>query len=390
MSVGKTLLERADRPERVTLELLERWSAFVVERADVPRFVRGAFFAFLDPAERQALRSADVRAFFVDPTTALGVEERARTFGVRLALLEEPFMARDDAVGLDLEHRDAVAAARMTSRATAQPFAVALRDGRGDLVDDTMQSLDPIHAPPMLASTAMLRVAVIELPASWGEPDRALELVDRVLAAGPEADLVVLPEASLTGYVSPQIDFDLTRFAEPLDGPSARGLAALAKKHRMHLVGPLVLAEGGCRFNATAGFTPDGEALFVYKKRHPWIPEEWATPGADPHPVFRVGDLTVTVACCYDVHFLAREASDVLDAADLMLFPSAWVEERDSRLRRLSAIARAHRVAVAAANWGPGVLHVKGQGSSAILDVNGDIVARVEPGTLRADSRIAK
>lgn len=232
----------------------------------------------------------------------------------------------------------------------------------------------------------MLRVSVIELPAAWGDAAPALALVDRALGAAPRVDLALLPEMALRGYVSPEIDFDLTAFAEPIDGPTALALAALAKKHATHLVGPLVLDEDGARFNATVGYAPDGSRFLLYKKRHPWIPEEWATPGPDPYPLVSVGDRRVTVACCYDVHFLAREARDTLDAADLLLFPSAWVEEHDTRLRRLAAIARAHRVAIAAANWGPGVVHVKGQGSSAIFDASGAIVARVEPGTLRADA----
>ena len=185
---------------------------------------------------------------------------------------------------------------------------------------------------------------------------------------------------SLRGYVSPTIEFDLSRFAEPIDGPTGASLSALAKRHRTHLVGPLVLSEDERLFNATVGYAPDGSRFLLYKKRHPWIPEEWATPGPDPYPLVSVGDVKVTVACCYDVHFLAREARATLDAANLLLFPSAWVEERDSRLRRLSAIARAHRIHIAAANWGPGVVAVKGQGGSAILDASGEIVARVEPG----------
>jgi predicted amidohydrolase len=234
----------------------------------------------------------------------------------------------------------------------------------------------------------VLRVSVIELPAAWGEPGPALELVDRALTDGAPADLALLPEMSLRGYVSPAIDFDLSCFAEPIDGPTALALAALARKHHTHLVGPLVLAEDDRLFNTTAGFGPDGSRFLLYKKRHPWIPEEWATPGPDPHPLFSIGGLKVTAACCYDVHFLRREAGETLDAADLLLFPSAWVEERDSRLRRLSELARAHRIHVAAANWGPGVLQVKGQGSSAILDRSGEVVARVEPGGVRADATL--
>lgn len=226
----------------------------------------------------------------------------------------------------------------------------------------------------------MLRVSVIELPAAWGTPAPALELVDRVLAEHP-SDLALLPEMSLSGYVSPAIDFDLSHFAEPIDGPTPRALADLARAHRTHLVGPLVLAQDQRLYNATLGFAPDGSRFLLYKKRHPWIPEEWATPGTEPHPLVDIAGVKVTVACCYDLHFLAREARATLDAADLLLFPSAWVEERDSRARRLAALARAHRIAVAAANWGPGVVAVKGQGGSAIFDARGEVIAQVTPGT---------
>lgn len=239
----------------------------------------------------------------------------------------------------------------------------------------------------MVACRTMLRVTVVELPATWGEPEHALRLVDETLAAGPATDIALLPEASLTGYVSPELDFDLSRFAEPEDGPTARALAELARRHRTHLVGPLVLDAGGAMHNATAGFDREGRRLFLYAKRHPWMPEQWATPGEGPYPLVRIDGAAVTVACCFDVHFIEREAKEVLDAADLLLFPSAWVEEGDdTRLDRLAAIARAHHVAVAAANWGPGLVSVPGQGGSAILGRDGRVLARVAPGALRADA----
>jgi predicted amidohydrolase len=232
----------------------------------------------------------------------------------------------------------------------------------------------------------VLRVAVIELPARWNAVDEALGDVEEALRAGPRADLVLLPEAGLTGYVSPALDFDLTRFAEPIDGPTAAALAGLAKKHETHLFGPLILEEKGECFNATVGFAPSGDHLVTYRKRHPWIPEEWATPGREPYPLVDVAGTKVTIACCFDVHFLAREAAETLHAADLLLFPSAWVEEIDTRPRRLKAIARKHRLAVAAANWGRGELEVAGQGGSCILDASGEVVAKVTAGDRRADA----
>lgn len=239
----------------------------------------------------------------------------------------------------------------------------------------------------------VLRVTVLELPWRWGEPERGLAEVDALLGRGPATDLVLLPEASLTGYVSPELDFDLGRFKEPVDGPTAQALAALAQKHGVHLFGPLVLEERGPTgqhlYNATIGFGPAGGRVALYRKRHPWIPEEWATAGREPYPLFEVAGAKVTIACCYDVHFLADEAAAVLDAADLLLFPSAWVEETDTRPRRLRALARKHDLAIAAANWGRGETHfIAGQGGSCILARGGELRAKTTHAPGRADAEL--
>jgi predicted amidohydrolase len=218
-------------------------------------------------------------------------------------------------------------------------------------------------------------VAVLELPARWGAPAEALADVDERLARGPAADLVLLPEASLTGYLSPDGDTDLGPAAEPVDGPTARALAGLAVRHRTHVVGPLVEADGERRFNAIVGFGPDGSRVLHYRKRHPWMPETWATPGDLPYPLVEIGGLRVTLAVCYDLHFIPAEAADQLSAADLLLFPSAWVERRDTRVGRLRRLAERFGVAVANANWGAGVVNVYGQQGSCIVGSDGTVLA---------------
>jgi predicted amidohydrolase len=223
----------------------------------------------------------------------------------------------------------------------------------------------------------VLRVTVLELPAAWGDSQAALGLVDAELERGPPTDLVLLPEASLSGYVSEAGEYDLAAFAEPHDGPTARAIAALARRHRTNIVAPLVLAEGACMYNAMAAFDRRGDPLFTYRKRHPWFPELWATPGLEPAPIARIDGLNVTIAICFDVHFLAEDAQVALDACDLLLFPSAWVEEQDSREAMLADLARRHRIAIANANWGPGIVRIPGQGGSSIVDSRGRVLAAV-------------
>jgi len=232
-----------------------------------------------------------------------------------------------------------------------------------------------------------MRVTVLELPARWNAVDAALAEVDAALATA-HGDLVVLPEASLTGYVSPLGDFDLTGAGEPLDGPTAQALAALARRHGVHLIGPLIEADGAARYNTTLGFGPDGARVLHYRKRHPWMPETWATPGAAPYPLIELGGVKVTVAVCYDLHFLPDEAADTLAAADLLVFPSAWVDRADTRPPLLRELAARFGVAIANANWGPGVVRIPGQGGSCILDAHGRALAIAAPGAGRVDATV--
>jgi 5-aminopentanamidase len=220
-----------------------------------------------------------------------------------------------------------------------------------------------------------VRVAVLELAATWGDPAGALDAVTARLAARPRADLALLPEASLTGYIGPGRDADLARFAEPLDGATARGCAAIARAQALHLVAPLVLREAGAVYNAMACFDPRGDVAFVYRKRHPWLPETWATPGPMPPPVVDIAGTVVTIAICYDLHFAAADMADELTAADLLLFPSAWVERPDTRAARLADLAREFALHVANANWAPGVVRVPGQGGSCAIAPDGSLIA---------------
>lgn len=212
-----------------------------------------------------------------------------------------------------------------------------------------------------------------------------LERVGR-LARDLGPDLVVFPELSLTGYVSPRGDADLSRFAEPLSGPTIVAARRIAREAGAALAVPLVLDEGHALFNATVLVGAEGEVRAVYRKRHPWFPERWATPGTEPHPVVELGGVRITFATCYDVHFLADEAADVLAAADVLLFPSAWVDTRGTRIPTLRALAARFELAVVNANWAPGVVRVPGQGGSAILARGGAVVATATPAAPRADA----
>lgn len=228
-----------------------------------------------------------------------------------------------------------------------------------------------------------MRVAAIELPHRHGRPREALDAIDRALASlGEGVDLALLPETCVTGYVSARGDFDLTRFAEPLDGETSRALAGLAQKHGVALAGPLIERDGARRFNALALYDRDGARVGHWRKRHPWVPERWATPGDLGTPVVEIAGACVTACICFDIHFISDDAGEVLDAADVMLFPSAWVDESESDLRDelLPELAQKHGLWIVNANWGDGVPALCGQGRSRIVAPDGRSVAVTDEG----------
>ena len=219
----------------------------------------------------------------------------------------------------------------------------------------------------------MARVGIVQLAARFGDVagqwSRTKELLDE---AGP-LDLALLSETALTGYVSPSGSFDLTALAEPVDGPTVAMLRETARALRTAIVAPLVERAPEGLFNALILIDAEGQLAGRYRKRHPWYPERWATPGNEPHPPWDVAGLRLMPAICFDVHFLIDEASPTLRSSDLVLFASAWVDDspKDGRAPLLRALARHSGAPVANANWGPGLPRVTGQGGSRLVSGGG-------------------
>ena len=391
LAVGEALLEGAQGPACVGVELFEG-GAVEVLRADVAVLDDVAGLLFLgEPAERQALRSADVRAMRVDTARSRLVEERAAR-RARRALGEERRVVTLDDGRLQLEHGEPIRAASGAALAALEARGVRSCDGRRDFLHRGMELLDPVddlgrnHGVHCTTIATVLRVSVLELPARWNDLRGGLADVDALLA-GRATDLAIVPEMAFTGYVSPRGNFDLRRFAEPLDGPTIDASVALARKHDTHLVVPLVLVEGERFFNTSIVVNGTG-IVASYRKRHPWVPEQWATAGHEAPPLFSVAGHTITLGICYDAHFLPHDAHDALVRAELLVFTSAWVDEEDSRAPLLASLARQFGLAVANANWAPGVVVVAGQGGSCILDRHGHALARVAAGDRRADATL--
>ncbi len=176
----------------------------------------------------------------------------------------------------------------------------------------------------------MRRIAVAQGPATGsGGSDVAANLAWLARAArdaaGQGASLLVAPEMALTGYA---IGADaVRRLAEPVDGPSARAAAGIAREHGIALCyGYPEAGADGRVHNAALLLGRDGSRLANHRKSHLYgdLDRSAFAPGDGSAPT--VADLDgarVGLLICYDVEFPENVRLLALAGVDLVLVPTA-------------------------------------------------------------------
>ena len=128
-----------------------------------------------------------------------------------------------------------------------------------------------------------LRTALLQ---SSGRPDSVaenLKVLDEAAAraAAAGAGLLIGPEMFLTGYA---IGDQVPVLAEPADGPAARSVAEIARRHGIAVMYGYPERDGEKNFNSAQLIGPDGESLANYRKTHLFgcFEQQWFTPAARP------------------------------------------------------------------------------------------------------------
>ena len=210
---------------------------------------------------------------------------------------------------------------------------------------------------------ATLKVGLVQ-QAAW--PDKARSLAEseagiRALAA-QGATLVLLQELRATHYFCQTEDDTLFDLAEPLDGPSAQRLAALAAELDIVLVGSLFERRAaGLYHNTAVVFDRQQGRVGYYRKMH--IPDDpgfyekfYFTPGdAEADAGFEPIDTSVGrlgLLVCWDQWYPEAARLMALAGADLLLYPTAigWTptdapEEKQRQKDAWTLIQRSHGVA---------------------------------------------
>ncbi|AUI64595.1 carbon-nitrogen hydrolase family protein [Amycolatopsis sp. BJA-103] len=169
----------------------------------------------------------------------------------------------------------------------------------------------------------MPRIGLCQLTAAE-DPETNLKPIREGVAAAAAggARIVVFPEATMARFGVP-----LKPLAQPLDGPWASTVAAVAEEHGVVIVAGMFTPSSDGRVSNTLLVTGSGHH-FGYDKIHLYdafgfAESDTVAPGAAP-ATFEVDGVTFGVATCYDIRFpeLFRKLAD--DGADIVLVPTSW------------------------------------------------------------------
>jgi predicted amidohydrolase len=168
-----------------------------------------------------------------------------------------------------------------------------------------------------------VRVAVAQIEPRLAEKERNLDecltRLDEAAAAG--AEVVVLPECAIPGYMFDSLD-EAMPFAEELPGPSTEALEAACARLGIHAVVGLLERDGDLLRNAAVLVGPEG-LVGSYRKTHlPFLGvDRFVTPG-DELPVYETPLGRIGLEICYDLRFPEATRTLALKGADIVAHPT--------------------------------------------------------------------
>jgi predicted amidohydrolase len=196
-----------------------------------------------------------------------------------------------------------------------------------------------------------VRILTCNFDPVWNNPEKNIPQILEVLQAMKleSGDLVVFPEASLTGFCVNKPPLGVVE-EDPLLAP----LQAYIAFHKAHLFLGAFVRSGDELTNSILHFSPDllaPKRIFSKNNLFTFAGEDlWVTSHSEsiPHPV---GELRVGMAICFDLRSLKLFGELARRGVDLVVVPASWPSARDDHFETLlKARALDFQVAVLGVN----------------------------------------
>ena len=197
-------------------------------------------------------------------------------------------------------------------------------------------------------------------------------------AADNQADLIVFPECSLTGYIFSSRQEALP-FAETIPGSSTEKVISLCQELKVYVIFGLLEKENDRLFNAAAFLGPQG-LIGEYRKNHlPFMGvDRFVDPGDKPFQVYQTPIGNIGLQICYDILFPESSRVMTLLGADILAlstnFPSAQTRGEKITTYVVSARAIENRVHVVSTDRVGSERGFSFAGLSKIVDASGEIL----------------
>ncbi len=145
-----------------------------------------------------------------------------------------------------------------------------------------------------------MKVALIQLNPVWENTSDSIKQVEGLTDKFEEADLLVFPEMSLTGYT-----MNSQKLAEELDGESTVYFIELARQLKKHIVAGIIEKAEDKTYNSAVHFNRDGLISARYRKIHPFSMAEEHKYYSPSNEVVttKIDDMTFGLSVCYDLRF---------------------------------------------------------------------------------------
>ena len=166
-----------------------------------------------------------------------------------------------------------------------------------------------------------MRVALLQYPIEWANPQANIGLLDeRLRAISGQADIAVVPEMFSTGFCTDRPDL-----AEPWNGPTCQALQGMADTYDIAIIGSLIVREQDALRNRGFIFRPYDVPQY-YDKHHLYKSggeAEFLSPG-NQRTLFDFRGVKIRLAICYDLRFPVWLRQDKNDLYDLLVCVACW------------------------------------------------------------------
>lgn len=245
------------------------------------------------------------------------------------------------------------------------------------------------------------KVAAIQAISKMAKPQENRKHLESLVreAAHNGANVIVLPETSITGYMSYdlkttwQIEGRITTrglnglhpksFAETVPGESTTRFSKLADELDIYLTIPFLETDpnSGVYYNSVVLASPEGECLLHYRKLNPWpfAERSWASKGDLGNVYVDTPHGRMALLICFDINFEPPNLKKL--SVDHLLYPIAWVDDQNSKWfsDNLPTIANENNLNIIGANWTVPVGSKPdwhGYGKTLIISREGKILAK--------------